>query len=144
MPVIVTDPTTISESTSPASGDVTEARWGGVMRIELSRSTVSVQGHVDGDAHSTVLLKRCELSCTRIRSQDTCLSSGAGEVTCSHAIYRRDRGNCLFAKWLEHGRFVWPRTDGGIVALTSAQLGLLLEKFAWRQPVDAARPRSAL
>lgn len=55
VPVIVTDPTTISESASPASGDVTEARWGGVIRIELSRGTVSVQGHVDGDALRTVM-----------------------------------------------------------------------------------------
>ncbi|WP_376916738.1 IS66 family insertion sequence element accessory protein TnpB [Paraburkholderia sp. OAS925] len=47
-------------------------------------------------------------------------------------------------KRLERGRFAWPRADGGVVSLTSAQLGLLLEGFDWRQPVDAARPCSAL
>ncbi|WP_233874805.1 IS66 family insertion sequence element accessory protein TnpB [Paraburkholderia adhaesiva] len=59
-------------------------------------------------------------------------------------LYWRDGGLCLFAKRLERGRFAWPRADGGVVSLTSAQLGLLLEGFDWRQPVDAARPCSAL
>ncbi|WP_409360421.1 IS66 family insertion sequence element accessory protein TnpB [Burkholderia sp. Bp9004] len=48
------------------------------------------------------------------------------------------------AKRLEKGRFAWPRADSGVVALTTAQLSLLLEGFDWRQPVEAARPRSAL
>ncbi|WP_429524353.1 IS66 family insertion sequence element accessory protein TnpB [Paraburkholderia youngii] len=47
-------------------------------------------------------------------------------------------------KRLEKGRFAWPRADAGVVALTTAQLSLLLEGFDWRQPVEAARPRSAL
>jgi transposase len=59
-------------------------------------------------------------------------------------LYWRDGGLCLLSKRLERGRFAWPRADGGIVCLTSAQLGLLLEGFDWRQPLDAARPRSAL
>jgi transposase len=59
-------------------------------------------------------------------------------------LYWRDGGLCLFAKRLERGRFAWPRADGGVVSLTSAQLGLLLEGFDWRQPVDASRPCSAL
>lgn len=60
------------------------------------------------------------------------------------AIYWCDGGLCLFAKRLEKGRFAWPRADTGVVALTTAQLSLLLEGFDWRQPLDAARPRSAL
>ncbi|MEX3968730.1 IS66 family insertion sequence element accessory protein TnpB [Paraburkholderia sp. EG286B] len=60
------------------------------------------------------------------------------------AIYWCDGGLCLFAKRLEKGRFAWPRADGGVVALTTAQLSLLLEGFDWRQPVEAVRPRSAL
>ncbi len=55
-----------------------------------------------------------------------------------------DGGLCLLSKRLEKGRFAWPRADGGVVALTTAQLSLLLEGFDWRQPVEAARPRSAL
>ncbi|MGF6980009.1 transposase [Paraburkholderia sp. JPY465] len=53
-------------------------------------------------------------------------------------------GMCLLMKRLEKGRFAWPRADSGVVALTTAQLALLLEGFDWREPVDAARPRSAL
>lgn len=55
-----------------------------------------------------------------------------------------DGGLCLLAKRLERGRFAWPRADGGVVALTTAQLSLLLEGFDWRQPVEAVRPRNAL
>ncbi|MFP3187219.1 MAG: IS66 family insertion sequence element accessory protein TnpB [Paraburkholderia sp.] len=60
------------------------------------------------------------------------------------ALYWSDGGLCLFAKRLEKGRFAWPRADADVVALTTAQLSLLLEGFGWRQPVEAARPRSAL
>ncbi|WP_186079874.1 IS66 family insertion sequence element accessory protein TnpB [Burkholderia gladioli] len=59
-------------------------------------------------------------------------------------LYWSDGGLCLLAKRLEKGRFAWPRADAGVVALTTAQLSLLLEGFDWRQPVEAARPRSAL
>lgn len=59
------------------------------------------------------------------------------------ALYWSDGGLCLLAKRLEKGRFAWPRAQGGVVALTTAQLSLLLEGFDWREPVDAARPRSA-
>ncbi|RQS44917.1 IS66 family insertion sequence element accessory protein TnpB [Burkholderia sp. Bp8986] len=55
-----------------------------------------------------------------------------------------DGGLCLLSKRLEKGSFAWPRADAGVVALTTAQLALLLEGFDWRQPIDAARPRSAL
>lgn len=47
-------------------------------------------------------------------------------------LYWRDGGMCLFATRFERGRFAWPRAEGGVVALTSAQLGLLLEGFDWR------------
>lgn len=59
-------------------------------------------------------------------------------------LWWSDGGLCLLAKRLERGRFAWPRADGGVVALTRAQLALLLEGFDWRAPIDAARPRSAL
>ena len=59
-------------------------------------------------------------------------------------LYWSDGGLCLLAKRLEKGRFAWPRADAGTIALTTAQLSLLLEGFDWRQPIDAARPRSAL
>lgn len=43
-------------------------------------------------------------------------------------------GLCLFAKRLEHGRFVWPAAEAGAVHLTSAQLAMLLEGIDWRRP----------
>ena len=49
-------------------------------------------------------------------------------------------GMCLFCKRLEIGRFVWPQADSGRVALTAAQLSMLLEGIDWRRPVRTARP----
>jgi transposase len=43
-------------------------------------------------------------------------------------------GLCLFAKRLERGRFVWPQAAAGSVALTAAQLSMLLEGIDWRRP----------
>jgi transposase len=40
-------------------------------------------------------------------------------------------GLCLFAKRLERGRFVWPQANSGTVALTGAQLSMLLEGIDW-------------
>jgi len=43
-------------------------------------------------------------------------------------------GFCLLAKRLERGKFVWPKAENGSVALTSAQLSMLLEGIDWRSP----------
>lgn len=43
-------------------------------------------------------------------------------------------GLCLFAKRLEHGRFVWPAAESGAVYLSAAQLAMLLEGIDWRRP----------
>ena len=51
---------------------------------------------------------------------------------------------CLLAKRLERGRFVWPQADSGSVALTQAQLSMLLEGIDWRRPERTWRPTSAL
>ena len=52
-------------------------------------------------------------------------------------------GLCLFAKRLERGRFVWPQASGGTVALTAAQLAMLLEGIDWRRPQKTWRPEIA-
>lgn len=55
-------------------------------------------------------------------------------------LYWDGSGLCLFAKRLEHGRFVWPPiVDGGMV-LTPAQLALLLEAMDWRRTVAMEPP----
>lgn len=60
------------------------------------------------------------------------------------ALWWSNGGLCLLAKRLEQGRFVWPQAQDGVVSLTPAQLGLLLEGFDWRAPRLASRPISAL
>ena len=53
-------------------------------------------------------------------------------------------GLCLLAKRLERGRFVWPQATNGAVALTQAQLSMLLEGIDWRRPERTWKPTSAL
>jgi transposase len=52
-------------------------------------------------------------------------------------------GLCLFAKRLERGRFVWPRADSGSIALSAAQLSMLLEGIDWRRPTRTWTPELA-
>lgn len=49
-------------------------------------------------------------------------------------------GLCLLAKRLERGRFIWPKVESGTVALTRAQLSMLLEGIDWRRPVRPHAP----
>ena len=53
-------------------------------------------------------------------------------------------GLCLFSKRLERGRFVWPQASSGSVALTRAQLSMLLEGIDWRRPERTWDPRAAV
>jgi transposase len=53
-------------------------------------------------------------------------------------------GLCLFAKRLERGRFIWPQATSGTVALTPAQLSMLLEGIDWRRPVRSHDPQMAV
>ena len=52
-------------------------------------------------------------------------------------------GLSLYAKRLERGRFVWPSAPEGRVALTPAQLSMLLEGIDWRLPSRTWQPQSA-
>jgi transposase len=53
-------------------------------------------------------------------------------------------GLCLFAKRLERGRFVWPKVENGAVALTRAQLSMLLEGIDWRRPLRTHTPELSI
>jgi len=46
-------------------------------------------------------------------------------------------------KRLEKGRFVWPSAKEGKVALSPAQLSMLLEGIDWRAPERTWRPLAA-
>ena len=53
------------------------------------------------------------------------------------------QGLMLLAKRLERGRFVWPQAVDGRVALSSAQLSMLLEGIDWRMPTRTTSPQLA-
>ena len=55
-------------------------------------------------------------------------------------IWWDGQGACLFSKRLEKGRFVWPSAKDGKIALTPAQLAMLLEGIDWRLPLRTWRP----
>jgi transposase len=52
-------------------------------------------------------------------------------------------GMSLYAKRLERGRFLWPLSADGVVTITPAQLGYLLEGIDWRMPQQTWRPQAA-
>jgi transposase len=57
-------------------------------------------------------------------------------------------GCSLYAKRLERGRFLWPQTTwtgpaDGVVPISPAQLGYLLEGIDWRNPIRTWRPGRA-
>jgi transposase len=52
-------------------------------------------------------------------------------------------GCSLYAKRLERGRFLWPSATDGVVAITPAQLGYMLEGIDWRNPQRTWRPLAA-
>jgi transposase len=58
-------------------------------------------------------------------------------------LWHDGQGMCLFAKRLERGRFLWPSPADGVVTISSAQLGYLLEGIDWRMPQHTWRPQAA-
>jgi transposase len=58
-------------------------------------------------------------------------------------LWSDGQGLCLFAKRLERGRFLWPSTADGVVTISMAQLGYLLEGIDWRMPQKTWRPTAA-
>src|SRR5260370_37114871 len=58
-------------------------------------------------------------------------------------LWHDGQGMCLFAKRLERGRFLWPSPAYGVVRISSAQLGYLLEGIDCRMPQHTSRPKAA-
>jgi transposase len=56
-------------------------------------------------------------------------------------LYWDGTGFCLFAKRLEEGKFAWPPVMDDCMALSPAQLALLIEGIDWRRTVVANAPR---
>jgi transposase len=53
-------------------------------------------------------------------------------------------GMNLYAKRLERGRFIWPQAVAGSIAMTAAQLSMLLEGIDWRRPQRTWQPEMAV
>jgi transposase len=53
-------------------------------------------------------------------------------------------GFCLFVKRLDRGRFIWPKAEGGSVALSRAQLSMLREGIDWRRVERSGAPQLAI
>lgn len=58
-------------------------------------------------------------------------------------LWHDGQGACLFSKRLERGRFLWPSPADGVVTITPAQLGYLLEGIDWRMPQRTWRPTAS-
>ena len=52
-------------------------------------------------------------------------------------------GMSLYAKRLEHGKFVWPSPANGVIAISAAQLAYMLDGIDWRNPRHTFRPERA-
>ena len=52
-------------------------------------------------------------------------------------------GMSLYAKRLEHGRFLWPSATDGAVSISASQLSYMLDGIDWRNPRHTHRPRAA-
>jgi transposase len=48
-------------------------------------------------------------------------------------LWSDPEGMCLLYKRLHEGQFVWTRTASGTIAMTMAQLSMLLEGMDWRR-----------
>ena len=58
-------------------------------------------------------------------------------------LWHDGQGMYLFSKRLERGRFLWPSSADGVVTISAAQLGYLLEGIDWRMPQQTWRPVAA-
>ena len=52
-------------------------------------------------------------------------------------------GMSLYAKRLDHGKFIWPTPRDGVAAISAAQLGYMLDGIDWRNPRWTWRPEAA-
>ena len=96
------------------------------MRKGMQGLTLLVQEHLKRDPHGG------DLYVFRGR--------GGGLVK---IVWHDGIGLSLYAKRLERGRFLWPSSADGVVTITPAQLGYLLEGIDWRMPQQTWRPQAA-
>ena len=66
-----------------------------------------------------------------------------GDLYVIKILWHDGLGMSLYAKRLERGHFLWPSSADGVVTITPAQLGYLLEGIDWRMPQHTWRPQAA-
>jgi transposase len=49
----------------------------------------------------------------------------------------------LYAKRLDHGKFIWPSPAAGAVCISGSQLAYMLDGIDWRNPQKTWRPSAA-
>ncbi len=113
-------------------------------RVQLQRATAHpvliAKGHTlihEGDVPKNVHVILEGFAC-RYKQMD----NGKRQIT-AYRLWHDGLGLSLYAKRLDRGRFIWPSSDGGSVAITPAQMGYLLEAIDWRNPQQTWRPTSA-
>src|SRR5437016_318008 len=90
----------------------------------------------------------CRRRSSAIRTTGICLCFVVVAASLIKVLWHDGQGMCLFAKRLEHDRFIWPSTASSAhadrtVTISSAQLGYLLEGIGWRLPQHSWRPAAA-
>jgi transposase len=58
-------------------------------------------------------------------------------------LWHDSLGMSLYAKRLERGKFIWPSPADGVVVITPAQVGYMLEGIDWRHPLRSWQPQAA-
>jgi transposase len=86
---------------------------------------------------------RCNRGCAAIRTPATFYVFRGKRGDLLKILWHDGLGMSLYAKRLERGRFIWPRPSDGMVAITAAQLGYMLEGKDWRNPLRTWRPEAA-
>src|SRR3546814_6134345 len=62
------------------------------------------------------------------------ISDWSSDVCSSDLLWHDGIGMSLYAKRLEHGRFIWPSAKDGAVCISASAMSCLLEGIDWRNP----------
>jgi transposase len=94
-----------------------------------SRNILNAQCSAQGHAGLSSLVQES-------LGRDPFAGDGGRSGSLIKALWHEGIGLSLYAKRLDHGRFVCPVTVGGVVGLTAAQaeMSYLLEAIDWRNP----------
>lgn len=76
------------------------------------------------------------------RSRRTRRDGGAVEPI-GDRVERRARIDLLQSAAVDRGKFIWPTPRDGVVAISAAQLGYMLDGIDWRNPRWTWRPELA-